>query len=282
MSDLPITTNFSEKLLPENDVEQDIPAFKVIDRRKLLYEKMEVIDLTEDEFLREFKTFLNTLSDHRLDVDARRSGTKAKSSSVIYTLSVPVVFLSHVRTHQDTFINELFRINFSSSMVYGQLTAKTYRDDVTIYQLDDGTAKVEVYYRPSNNKMLDYLHKLVCCEDSLRKKSSPMNDESIPTSVELRRHLRLLISMAKARCHTHLAHFNLRTHCFVIGRPFVGNEGRIAVFAETILPDAELGYSCELFWKSFLLSIYEPLIESTVADNNRIAYITERLNKLSL
>uniref|UniRef100_A0A182T023 Uncharacterized protein n=1 Tax=Anopheles maculatus TaxID=74869 RepID=A0A182T023_9DIPT len=138
----------------DNDIEENLTAVNIIAPNKLFYEIVEVVDLTEDEFMKEFKTFLNTITDHRLDVDTRRCGTKAKSKLVINTLSVPVVLLCNVRIHQDTFICELFRLNFSNTMIYGMLTTEMYKDDVTIYQLDDGTATVDVYYRPSNNNML--------------------------------------------------------------------------------------------------------------------------------
>ncbi|XP_052895776.1 uncharacterized protein LOC128302965 [Anopheles moucheti] len=246
----------------EDDIEDMLPVHKVLAKSKLLQTSVEVIDITENEYENEFKGFLNTLSDRRHDIDARRTGTKAKSKSVKHVLCVPAHFMSHVRIHQDTFICELFRMNFTNAMLYGTLTSQHFKDDVTIYQLDDGTAKVDVHYRSSNNKMLDHLNKLTCCEETLRRKPSPLNEESIPASVELRRHLRLLISIAKAQCHKQLARLELRTQCFVIGRPFTGIEGKVCVFAQTILPDNEVNNSCELFWKSYLLAVYEPLLEN--------------------
>ncbi|XP_053663834.1 uncharacterized protein LOC128712994 [Anopheles marshallii] len=252
----------------EEDIEELLPVHKVLSESKLLQASVEVIDITENEYENEFKGFLNTLSDRRHDIDARRTGTKAKSKRVKHVLCVPAHFMSHVRIHQDTFVCELFRINFTNAMLYGTLTSKHFKDDVTIYQLDDGTAIVYVYHRLSNNKMLDHLNKLTCCEETLRRKPSPLNEESIPASVELRRHLRLLISMAKCQCHKQLARLELRTRCFVIGRPFTSIEGKVSVFAQTILPDDEIANSCELFWKTYLLAVYEPMLENVSDQNN--------------
>uniref|UniRef100_A0A182XLK0 Uncharacterized protein n=1 Tax=Anopheles quadriannulatus TaxID=34691 RepID=A0A182XLK0_ANOQN len=244
----------------DDDIEEKLPVYRVCAESKLIHASVEIVDLTEEDFLNEFKCFLNTLPDRRLDVEARRTGTNAKARTIRYVLAIPALLLAQVRIHQDTFICELFRINFSNTMLYGKLTAETFRNDVTVYQLDDGSATVDVYYRPSNNKMLDNLNKLLCCEDTLRRKPSPLNEEAIPSSIELRHHLRMLISIAKARCATFLGRLKLRTQCFVVGRPFEASGGRVAVFAQTILPDGELGHSCELFWKCYLLSVYEPML----------------------
>uniref|UniRef100_A0A4Y0BFA7 Uncharacterized protein n=1 Tax=Anopheles funestus TaxID=62324 RepID=A0A4Y0BFA7_ANOFN len=243
------------------DFEEILPVHRVFSESKLLDASVEVIDLTEDAFVHEFKCFLNTLDDRRQDVDARRAGTKAKGKNAKRTLCVPGLFLPNVRIHQDSFICELFRMKFINTMVYGTLTAETIKDNVTIYQLDDGTAQIDVYYRPSNNKMLEYLNKLSYCEETLRNKPSPLNEESVPACAELRSHLMLLISLAKAQCQKHLGPLKLRTKCFAVGRPFIGFGGKMCVSARLMLPDTEIGNSCELFWKSYLLSVYEPLLE---------------------
>uniref|UniRef100_A0A182WJR3 Uncharacterized protein n=1 Tax=Anopheles minimus TaxID=112268 RepID=A0A182WJR3_9DIPT len=245
-----------------DDIEESLPVFKVLSNSKLLQTSIEVVDLTQDDFVKEFKSFLNNLTDQRRDIDTRRCSTKAKHKKVKHILCVPALLLDHVRIHQDSFIFELFRLNFTNIMLYGKLTSETFRDDVKIYQIDDGTAMVDVYYRPSNKTMLDNLNKLNCCEETLRRKPSPLNEESVPESLELRRHLKLLISIAKEQCHMHLANLKLRTQCFAIGHPFTNIQGKASVFAETILPDTEVGNSCELFWKSYLLSQFEPLLEN--------------------
>ncbi|XP_050073046.1 uncharacterized protein LOC126561144 [Anopheles maculipalpis] len=259
MSDLP-NVKIEPNLPTDNDVEDLLPTFKVVPRNKILHEQVEVIDLTEDHFMNEFKSFLTTIGERRQDIDAKRNETKTKLKSVIKTLSVSIDFLSQVHVYQDSFLCELFRVNFRNAMVYGRLTAETFRENVTIYQIDDGTAKIDVFFRPSSNKkMLDNLNKLLLCEDALQRKRPPLNEDSIPDSVELRKQLKLLVSIAKARCQTQLTRFKLRTQCFAIGRPFLGREGNIAMYAESILPDDEFGDTCELFWKCYLLAMYEPL-----------------------
>uniref|UniRef100_A0A182PP31 Uncharacterized protein n=1 Tax=Anopheles epiroticus TaxID=199890 RepID=A0A182PP31_9DIPT len=270
------------------DIEEKLPAYKVNIKNKLIPASLEIVDLTEDDFLHEFQSFLNTLPEQRLDINARKCATKENSRSVKRYLGLAAQFLPHVLMHQDTLGFEIFRIPFANAMLYGKLTAEQFRNDLTVYQLDDGSATVDVYYRPSNNQMIDKLDKLLRCEDTLQRKPSPLNAEAVPDSIELRNHLKTLISIAKARCNTQLAPLKLRSHCFVLGRPFFTGNGKVAVFAQTMLPDAEHGHSFELFWKCYLLSLYEPILNqyqepSSIHETTSIIIekLTEKMNTLN-
>ncbi|XP_058121199.1 uncharacterized protein LOC131294617 [Anopheles ziemanni] len=277
---LPTKKIKTEPIDKENDIEHAIPTFVLKPPTSLLESSVEVIDLTEEQFLNEFKSFLTTLPERRVDKDARKNTTKAKSKASQRTQCMPIDYLEHVCFQQDTFICELFDFTFTNVMLYGRVTAETVKDDVVIYRLDDGTGAVDIFYRPGNKKYSDNLTKLEYCDDLLRRKNTPFNEESVPESAELRKHLRLLIQIAKAQCTKRLNRIKLGTLCFVAGNPFMGREDKVCVFAHSMFPDDELGRSCELFWKTHLLNIYEPLLTSedvpTVdSDNSSGKNITE-------
>uniref|UniRef100_A0A182N913 OB domain-containing protein n=1 Tax=Anopheles dirus TaxID=7168 RepID=A0A182N913_9DIPT len=246
------------------DVESQLPVYTVLSENAKLHASVEVVDLTEDEYMKQFKSFLATLPERRMDIENRKAGTNAVSKTVVFILSAPASYLPCVRMQQDAFICELWRIKFKNIMLCGRITAVTFKDDVNIYELDDGTGRVNVYHRQANNKFLDVLNKQAILEDLMRRKPSPLNDESIPDSAKLRSQLRLLLDIIKDRCRRLLARPSLRTRYFVIGQTFAGMDGKVNVFAHNMYEDAEQSVSCELFWKTHLLSIYEPLLDHSV------------------
>ncbi|KFB48718.1 AGAP007219-PA-like protein [Anopheles sinensis] len=151
----------------ENDIEHSIPTFVVKPPTTLLESSVEVIDLTDEEFLNEFKSFLTTLPERRADKDARKNTTKAKSKTSQRTQCMPIDYLEYVCFQQDSFICELFDFTFTNAMLYGRVTAETVKDDMVIYRLDDGTGAVDVFYRAGNKKfriiLPDWNIAMICC-----------------------------------------------------------------------------------------------------------------------
>ncbi|XP_058066002.1 uncharacterized protein LOC131215628 [Anopheles bellator] len=242
----------------ENDAESVLPTLEIGSLRQLLDREVEVIDLTEDDYLKEFQTFLSTLAERRSDIEARSATTKLKSKKVRYVLGVAVEYLEEICFHQDSSICELFDLQFKNLLMYGRLVEQIQKEDMTIYSLDDGTGRVAVYYKHTHEKEKGILSKLDYLEHVLRDANQPLNDEGVPESVELRNHLKTIIEMTKANCLRRMNHPALETRCFVLGVPFIRHDDTVAIYAFSLLPELERGKSSELFWKSYLISFYEP------------------------
>ncbi|XP_052873732.1 uncharacterized protein LOC128279051 [Anopheles cruzii] len=242
----------------ENDVESVLPTFEIGSLQQLLDREVEVIDLTEDEYMKEFQTFLSTLAERRIDIEARSATTKLKSKKIRYVLGVAVEYLEEICFHQDASIGELFDLQFKNLLMYGRLVEQLQKDDMTIYNLDDGTGRVAVYYKHKHEKEKGILSKLDYLEHVLRDANQPLNDEGVPESAELRDHLKTIIEMTKANCLRRMHHPALGTRCFVLGVPFIRHDDTVAIYAFSLLPELERGKSSELFWKSYLISFYEP------------------------
>ncbi|XP_049540838.1 uncharacterized protein LOC125954499 [Anopheles darlingi] len=231
---------------------------------------IEVIDLTNEET--EFRTFVQTLPRPRL-VPVKHSApgpSSAVSCSTgvirIYALAVPMDYIRKIKLYQDFTGGELFNKQFKLLMVYGRLTQQRVKDDSTVvYKLDDGTGQVNVMFRKTKRKIIDTLNKLSQCEEILlrREKSANNTEGEYPDS--LHASLKAIMAMARANCARQINQPPLGTRCFATGFPFQSFNGDITVFAHSFVADSEGGKSMELFWKSYLLSLYGPII-----GNNRI------------
>ncbi|XP_053674740.1 uncharacterized protein LOC128725046 [Anopheles nili] len=270
------------QLLASNTVDKNLVP-NVISSKPIAFEAMEIIDLTNDEYVAEFKS-INTLREGRTDKQYDKScKTNSKLKNVKFIHAAPLCYLSKVIFHQDTSMPELFGIKFKNIMLYGKLTKINILKDFTVYELDDGTASHSVFYRPTGNKYLDYLNKLNNCEDLLRSEPLPQNEESTINSKELRSHLSLLIRIAKFHCSKRLAEFKLGQLCFVSGRLFVSQDGQVNISAWSIFPDGEHINSCELLWKSYLISQYQPIISKSKESthiNEALQHFVDGINKI--
>ncbi|XP_035786860.1 uncharacterized protein LOC118463965 [Anopheles albimanus] len=235
---------------------------------------IEVIDLTIEEA--EFQTFIQTLPRSTPPLAAQQSaaapssvisGSSSRRSYGFYALAVPIDYIEKIKLYQQFAGGELFNMSFKQLMIYGRVTQQHVKDDCTfISQLDDGTGRVDVMFRNTRKKIIDAQNKLIKCEEIMlsRDASADSTEGGYPES--LHEPLKTLMAMARANCARQINQPPLGRWCFALGFPFQSTNDGITIFAHTVVADTMDGKSMDLFWKSYLLSFYAPIIGNDSID----------------
>ncbi|XP_058835474.1 uncharacterized protein LOC131692440 [Topomyia yanbarensis] len=241
----------------EPDLEHDIPRFLVqTSAAPNIPTTVEIVDLTNDEFISEFRHFLSNVQ------YSRKQGNKKvirQKELVVELISLQVVHLQLISFYQEAYVGTLFGIDFRSVIVYGRVTPGPVKqhNNTHIYKLDDGSGTVEVYYAHALPRDVDKLTDVNKCEDILKTRN-PLNDEQVPENPDHKADLKLLLSLVKSHCQRRLEYFQLGTRCFVIGRPFLNRFDQVSIYAHSMYADGDKdGKSAEVFWKTHLALCYE-------------------------
>ncbi|XP_055621423.1 uncharacterized protein LOC129765294 [Toxorhynchites rutilus septentrionalis] len=237
---------------PQADWEADIHQFAI--QKDSVPKSVEIVDLTNDEYLSEYEAFLKNIKAHR-----KPNPNKRSLKNVVEIVPLQVAHLQLINLHQDAYVGTVFGMDFKNVMVYGRITPGPVRheNNTHIYNLDDGTGVVSVHYSHGLPRDIDNLTAVHRCEDILTN-PTPLNEEQVPADQNRRTDLKLLLELVKTRCRQRLEYFRLGDRCFAIGRPFLDRFDRVAIYAYSLHSDNDsAGHSAEIFWKTHLALCYE-------------------------
>ncbi|XP_050094125.1 uncharacterized protein LOC126576866 [Anopheles aquasalis] len=259
--------NYSVKVKIERS---EAEAQNVVRENSPTEELIEVIDLTNEE--EEFQSFVQSLPQTQiksqpLPAEPSAPGpssvvprSSTRQSYTYFSLPVPVDYVQQIQLNEDFAGGELFKMRFRQLMLYGRLTQKHMKDDSTfIFRLDDGTGQVNVMFRNTKIKIIDTLNNLSQCEELIlrREKSAANTEVGYPES--LHEPLKTIMAMARANCARQNSLPPYGRGCFVVGFPYQSINGGVAIFAHTVVADTN-DKSMDLYWKSYLLSFYRPIV----------------------